>query len=164
MDLDILNIIKRVDLLKGLLNIESTKLFEQTLLDFVNNSHLDKIEISFYEEALKQCQSNNNSSAIEFLDTLRNNSLLKIFDKPCNKSWDDLLPINNSDEKYCTECSRNVYMVYNKIDYRKRKELNQCVAINFNLKEIYSKSSGCDIPVINEQVLLGSPLIIDDEK
>lgn len=163
MDLKALDTVKRIDLLKGLASADQLLLVESTLTDYIADSNIDNTELTQYRGLLSQVKSIPTSTLTDLLDTMRSNYISKIFENPCSKQWNDLTPTNNKEIKFCGDCGRNVYKVHNKEDYRKRKQLNQCVAIDFYLKEKYQDSASCDLTIVDNTVLLGSPATIENE-
>ena len=161
MEVTALNIIRRVDILQNLIKVDNGLLFEKTATNFITENILDNYENSCYQEALKLFQCNKIADTVEVLATLRTNNLLNLFANPCDKKWNSLIATNNSDIRFCGDCKRNVFKVYNKEDYRKRKQLNQCVAISFYLEEQVIESTSCEFTEYRDFELLGSPSTID---
>lgn len=161
MEVTTLNIIRRVDILQNLIKVDNRLLFEKTVTNFITKNNLDNSEKFCYQEVLQLFQSNKIADSLEILATLRANKLLKLFDNPCDKKWSSLIATNNSNIRFCGDCKRNVFKVYNKEDYRKRKQLNQCVAISFYLEEQVIESTSCEFTEYRDFELLGSPSTID---
>lgn len=161
MEVTTLNIIRRVDILQNLIKVENGLLFEKTTKNFINDVNLENFEKSCYQEALLLFQKNKIAEAIDVLARLRGNNLSNLFSNPCDKKWDSLIATNNSDIRFCSDCKRNVFKVYNKEDYRKRKQLNQCVAISFHLEERIIESTSCEFTEYSGFELLGSPSTIN---
>lgn len=161
MEVTILNIIRRVDILQNLIKIDNGLLFEKTTINFINDGNLDNFEKSCYREALLLFQKNKITETVDVLATLRANNLLNLFSNPCDKKWNSLIATNNNDIRFCGDCKRNVFKVYNKEDYRKRKQLNQCVAISFYLEEQIIESTSCEFTEYRDFELLGSPATIN---
>ncbi len=148
-------------MLQNLIKIDHCLLFEKTVTNFIGDNSLGHFEKFSYQEALQLFKKNKIAETIEFLATLRTNILLTLFVNPCEKKWKSLIATNNSDIKFCGDCKRNVFKVYNKEDYRKRKQLNQCVAISFFLEEQVIESTSCEFTEYEDFELLGSPSAID---
>lgn len=51
----------------------------------------------------------------------------ELFAYPCNKRWDSLQNTDNQDVKYCNECRKNVYLVSDEKELKRRQELKQCI-------------------------------------
>lgn len=163
MDKIALNIIQRVSILEGLFKLDNDEIFVTTLHSFINTS-INKMEKSYLLSALIEYQNQNSSQVFESLNYIRINFINKIFNTACDKKWNSLTPTNNSDIKFCSDCKRNVFKVYNKDDYRKRKQLNQCVAISFFLNDKFTEGTACEFTEYTDFELLGSPSIIDQNE
>lgn len=163
MDLISLNIIRRVEILKKFLNTNNRLLFEQTINSFIGDNTIESLEKVFYHQALKHFHSSKIVDANESLEILKHKFVMKIFDTSCDKKWDGLIPTNNIDIKFCGDCNRNVFKVFNKEDYRKHKQLNHCVAIKYYQTEKIGMGTGCEISIIEDFELLGSPSVINNE-
>ena len=161
MDITTLNYIRRVDMLQNLIKIDHCFSFEKTATNFIGDNSLDHFEKFSYQEALQLFKKNKITETIEFLSTLRTNILLTIFMNPCEKKWNSLIATNNSDIKFCGDCKRNVFKVYKKEDYKKRKQLNQCVAISFFLEDQVIESTSCEFTEYEDFELLSLPLAIN---
>ena len=158
MEVTILNTIRRVDILTGLIITESRFIFEVTIINFINDSSLENYEKNHYVEIFKLFQSQDIETIKKNLNAFRADNVLKLFANPCDKKWNSLIPTNNSDINFCSDCKRNVFKVYNQQDYRKRKQLNQCVAISFYLNEKFTpESTACEFIDIETNDLLGLP-------
>lgn len=161
MEVSTLNIIRRIDILQNLIKFETNLLFKITVTGFISDNNIGDIEKSCYQQALQLFQINNIAETVEILATLRTKHLLNLFENPCDKKWNSLISTNNSDIRFCGDCMRNVFKVYNKDDYKKRKQLNQCVAISFYLREQITESTSCEFTEYSDFELLGSPSTID---
>lgn len=147
-------VLNKLNILKGYLideNIDgeellkiSNKLFEKDFLIDINQN----IEQGYFIIALN----------------LLNNRILNItnliFSNPCNKSWYDLISTNENNTRFCSDCSKYVYLVSNEEEFIKRRNLKQCVALNtyeFEPSENNEKNfKSCRIKFFDEP-LLGLP-------
>ena len=129
----------------------------------------DKFSLSFFNNNFKEQKSNREKLIIDIGNEIENENYhfalihiqaLKmeinkvLFKSPCSKSYFDLIETNDNDIKFCSDCKKNVYLVYNDEDFEKRKELEQCVAIGTETN-IYNKykdkeNSSCTI-VYNDE-------------
>lgn len=117
-------ILNKLNILKGYLideNIDgeevlkiSNKLFENDLLFDINQN----IKQGLFIIALN----------------MLNNRILNItnlvFSNPCDKSWYELISMNENNTRFCPVCSKIVYLVSNEEEFIKRRNLKQCVAFN----------------------------------
>ena len=156
MDAKALQVIQRVTILEKLLSADLGEQFISIISDFIENS-LDEYENEYLNIALGEFKKENRTAAMEVLDSVKKNFVEKIFSSPCHQDWSSLVPTSDKDTKFCVECKRNVFRVYNKDDYRKRKHLNQCVAISYSQFEKVNDGIGCEISLTQQYELLGQP-------
>jgi hypothetical protein len=159
MDVNALNTIHRIDILKTIV-LENIPLFKTTIEAFQNIGNTSLEEISCYSRVLELVQNGDVTGYCAELDVLKENCLSQLFDNPCEKRWSSLIATDEKDISFCNDCGRNVFKVYTKEDYIKRKQLNQCVAIAFQQREKYHYGVGCEFS-FDDFVLLGLPTTIE---
>ncbi|WP_179318843.1 hypothetical protein [Winogradskyella helgolandensis] len=135
----------------------------------------DKFSLSFFKNNFKEQKSNTEKLIIDIGIEIENENYhfamihiksmkleinKSLFKNPCSKSYSDLIETNDDDIKFCSDCKKNVYLVYNEVEFEKRKELEQCVALGTE-KNIYDKykdkeHSSCNI-LYNDEIDLGLP-------
>jgi hypothetical protein len=48
----------------------------------------------------------------------------------CSMQWDELLKIDdNESQRFCTSCSKNVYLTVSDLDYKENAKRGRCVSI-----------------------------------
>lgn len=64
------------------------------------------------------------------LTEIKRKITVDLFKYPCKVSWDSLTATNDSDTRYCKECKKYVYKVSSDEDFLKRRNLEQCIALD----------------------------------
>lgn len=122
-------ILRKINIVKGYLlatEINKVEIIE-LLNEFFIETELKEKEIEKIKEEL------NNGNKINLLNLLNNykEEISKlIFRNPCSKIWYDLVQTENHNTKFCLDCKKNVYLVESEEELIKRRNLEQCVAIN----------------------------------
>lgn len=148
-------LLSKLNILKGYLIDENLDIKE--ILKTANSL----FEKDFIKDVIENIEQENFTSALNLL----NNRILdisnSIFSNPCNKSWYNLISTNEKNNKFCSDCSKNVYLVSNEEEFIKRRNLHQCVALNthdFKPDEKNERNfKSCRIKFYDEP-LLGLPL------
>jgi hypothetical protein len=147
-------LLSKLNILKGYLieiNINGNEVLK------TSNSLFEK---EYMNDINKEIEGENFIAALNLL----NNRILNIsnlmFKNPCDKSWYDLIITNENNIKFCLNCSKNVYLVSNEEDFIKRRNLQQCVALNTHYFQPNEKNEknfkSCRIKFYDEP-LLGLP-------
>ena len=127
----------------------SRKLFDKDLVNYIIG-HVEQEDFS---------------SALNLLNDQIRSISKSIFSNPCDKNWNDLLLTNEKNTKFCTDCNKNVFLVLNEEDFLKRKNLQQCVALNTKYFDSSKKDEvnfkSCrikffDDPYSDNDILLGT--------
>lgn len=161
MNQEALKVIQKTQLIEKLWSGGQRESLLQTLTFFISSSNID-FEKSSLQSIHMELEKGEWKSAAEQLKLLRDRYINDILGFSCSKKWDALVPTSNDDVRFCHECNRNVFKVFNKDDYRKRKQLNQCVAINFGEYEKVNQGLGCELWMSNEFELIGDPVTIEE--
>lgn len=122
-------ILRKINIVKGYLL--ATELNKTEIIELLNEFF---IETESKEKEIKKIKEElDNGNKINLLNLLNNykeNISKLIFRNPCSKGWDDLVQTENHTVKYCMDCKKNVYLVASEDELIKRRNLEQCVAIN----------------------------------
>lgn len=121
-----IEILNKINILKSYLiagnfdNNEIEMLMEEVL-------KVDSIE---FENIVKEIKNKKNNEAINLIIQYQLYLTNLIFKKPCGRKWEDLILTDTENIKFCLDCNKNVFLVSNKREFVKRKNLQQCVAFS----------------------------------
>ena len=119
-----IQLLSKLNILKGHL-IEDNPDTERTLK--VVNSLFEK---DFIKDVIQYIKEENFTAALNFVNSKILDTSNSVFSKPCSKPWDELVSVSGDEIKFCTDCKKNVYFVSNEEDFIKRRNLQQCVALD----------------------------------
>lgn len=150
-------IIKKLNIIKGYLLIA----------DADNNLALSLISELFENDETNEIKNIKSELvngklllSLNFLNNYKENISKSLFKNPCSKQWYELVDTDNYKTKYCLDCKKNVYLVSNEEELIKRRNLEQCVAVNslevFIKKENDKNFKACHIK-FEEEFELGLP-------
>lgn len=155
-----INLVKKLNIIKGPLLLIINDNSETDIIVFFKQ--LFKIELDFNSKYafqilnLLECKSY--IQALNLINIWKEEISYRVFKNPCDKDWFNLIPTENHDIKYCTDCHKNVYKVSNEEELQKRIKLEQCVAIDVKLNlSNDSQFKSCHLP-IEDFELLGLPI------
>ena len=119
-------LLNKLNILKGYLlddNINSNEILN------VANSLLSTHD---KKELIQKIEEEKFTDALNLLNNYKLEISNSIFENPCDKSWYTLTSTEVSTTKFCLDCRKNVYLVSNEDELIKRKNLQQCVALNIH--------------------------------
>lgn len=152
-DFELLN---KLNILKGYL-LDADINYEEVLNVATMLFKPDTINI---QEILQKVKEANVTDTLNLLNNYTLQISNELFRYPCSRSWFDLVLTSEPKTKFCTDCSKNVYLVDNEDDFIRRKHLQQCVALDtFNLivdSNLDKNFKSCRINLASEP-LLGDP-------
>lgn len=149
-----IELLSKFNILKGYLVDDSIDVESiQNVIDLLFEDKLAQELVDNIKEGSSKTILNMVNNKITILNQL-------IFSNPCEKSWFNLSNTRDVNIKFCSDCGKNVYKVSNEEDYLKRKNLQQCVALDiefFNPKDKLKKNfKSCNIEFV-EDFDLGLP-------
>lgn len=153
-----LEILKKINILKGhLIASESEVIVILKIID-----ELFAVERPTKIESIKlELNNGNKLESLNLLNNFKENIAKLLFKNPCSKQWYNLVNTDSYDTKYCTDCRKNVYLVSTEEELIKRRNLEQCVAINsfdINVNDDNDKNyKACHIK-FTEEYELGLPM------
>lgn len=158
-----MNINNSFKILKKLNIIKSYLISE----DDISNSIIEVIDELFNDESNNEIEQirlelekGNKIKSLNILNNYKESISKILFQNPCSKKWYELIETDDYKIKYCTDCSKNVFLVETEDEMIKRRNLEQCIAVNtvdFNIKsEKYNNFKACHIN-FSENYLIGSP-------
>ena len=121
-----IQLLSKLNILKGYLieeNIDGKEVLK------ISNSLFEK---DFINEINQVIEQDNFTSALNLVNNKISNVSKSIFSNPCDKNWSDLIATNEYRTKFCSDCNKNVYLVSSEKEFIKRRNLKQCVALNFH--------------------------------
>jgi len=148
--------LNKLNILKGYLLDENINSKE------VLNVAKSLFKIENIKDIIQKLEEENFTDALNLVNNYILGICNEIFAYPCDKSWHDLILTNEYNTRFCSDCSKNVYLVSTEEEFIKRKNLQQCVALNTQDFKPDKKSErnfkSCRIKFFDEP-LLGLPSI-----
>lgn len=118
--------LKKLNIVKSF--IDSDSIDYQKVLEVIEDLFTE--HETYIEEIQNQLKAKNRIKALNAVNYIIQDIRSELFKKPCSKDYYNLIPTGKSNIRYCPDCSKNVYQVYNEEDFKQRKNLGQCVAFN----------------------------------
>ncbi len=151
------DILKKLNLLKGYLVAPEFEV--NSIIEIFDELFGDDIPEEIQQVRLKLFKGNKLES-LNLLNNLKETTAKSLFKNPCPQQWYSLIDTSSSNIKFCSDCNKNVYLVSTEEEFVKRKNLEQCVAINafdVNILDENDKNyKACHIK-FEEAYLLGLP-------
>ena len=150
-------ILKKLNIIKSYLISE----------DVISNSIIEVIDELFKDESNNEIaqirlelENGNKTKSLNILNNYKESISKILFKNPCSKKWDELIETNDYKIKYCTGCNQNVFLVETEDEMIKRRNLEQCIALNtleFKINnDNYKNFKACHIN-FRESYFIGSP-------
>lgn len=124
--------LKYINILKSLVLLKKTETVDIDFIGIIdkltkenNSQELLKVKELYLKDNLKECNNELNKLKFEIINSL--------FKKPCKIDFfNDLINTSQENIKYCSNCNKNVYLVNNEKELKKRTNLEQCIAFDIN--------------------------------
>ena len=159
-----IHLLKKIKFIKGLILIEIDEDVNSDLLRSFEQLFKIELEIKleYPTKIFNYLENNNCIDALNDLNLWNDEIGTNLFKNPCDKNWYDLVSTENNNIKYCTGCNKNVFKVTTEENLIKRKNLEQCVAIDIKAFEIINfqevnNFKSCNIIIEDYHELLGFP-------
>ena len=147
MDKSIYEIYKAIELLKIEISLEIFSIVKNQLddLDFVVLKK-KQINKNLLDDCYKEVYTKNYQGLKTCLTAIQHELSLKLFKFRCDKKWRELVQSNDAKIRFCTDCSKYVYLVKDALELELRSRAGQCTAVQFNFLDKHpEKGTSCII-------------------
>jgi len=154
------NLLRKINSVKGLLLASELQpeAIIKLLTEFYIASASKDEEIADFK---RQLENGNKIDLLNLLNNYKENISKLIFKNPCSKNWNHLVDTDHDNTKYCMDCKKNVYLVTTEAEFIKRRNLEQCVAINTHNTKIPQEHDkhykACHLKFSEVEEFLGLP-------